>query len=264
MTLEAFYKKHWNYSPLLFSGGWWSYFRQNGWKSIPSQEVEAVAVRHLLKGGEVKTKTVGNLVTLIRGVATIPTMETTCGVSVTMGEENALSVSPSENWIPTRNKLVNVATSETRARSAELFLPGMVPCDYDPQAKCPQWEAFLREACPEDGKALQASFGLSLTFDRRFNRFFILFGESGTGKSTALSVLAALNAGACCGVSLGAFGEPFRTFPLAENRLNLVQDMDSIFEGSGSVSRREAVLKSLTCGKKIRFNENIKMESTGG
>ena len=43
------------------------------------------------------------------------------------------------------------------------------------------------------------------------------------------------------------------------NRLNLVQDMDSIFEGEGSVTQREAVLKSCTAGEMSQVEQKYMM-----
>ena len=64
-------------------------------------------------------------------------------------------------------------------------------------------------------------------------------------------MLQKLNEGTISQVSLGRFGERFFIWPLAQNRVNIVHDMDSIYEGDGSVSLREAVLKSVASGESI-------------
>ncbi len=137
--------------------------------------------------------------------------------------------------------------------SSTLFVKGRIPCDLNLDATCEGWEHFLDKACPFDAVCLQEMFGLSLTFDRSYNVFFILHGPAGSGKSTCLNVLQRLNQGTVSQISLGRFGERFYIYPLSQNRVNVVHDMDSIFEGDGSVSLREAVLKSVSSGESLEI-----------
>ena len=167
-------------------------------------------------------------------------------------------------WIACQNALIHAPTvaralylgnpippEAVKPADSSLFVQGKVPANFNPNAVCPFWTAFVKEACPEDGPMLQEMFGLSLTYDRSFNAFFVIYGASGTGKSTCLNVLQKLNEGSVSQVSLGRFGERFFIWPLAQNRVNIVHDMDSIYEGDGSVSLREAVLKSVASGESI-------------
>ena len=235
----------------VFSVDGW-YGRGSTWWHVCSPaEMESVAVQALLKDTKAATKMdVADFLATLRGVLWVPDS----GVFF-QPDGGGLKTSDATGWLATRSHYVHMETGETRADDGSLFTLGCVPCAFDPDAACPRWERFVADACPDDRETLRAMFGLSLTYDRRFNVFFVVHGEPGTGKSTALAVLAALNAGTVCGVSLGAFGERFQTYPLTTHRLNLVQDMDSVFEGSGSVSLREAVLKSLTCGEKIQVEQ---------
>ena len=105
---------------------------------------------------------------------------------------------------------------------------------------------------------LRCMFGLSLTYDRRYNVFFTIHGEGGAGKSTMLNVLASLCTETTCGISLSLFGERFQMYPLTQNRLNLIPDMDSIFDGIGSVAKREAALKTCTSGEKQQVERKYK------
>ncbi len=92
-------------------------------------------------------------------------------------------------------------------------------------------------------------FGLTMTYDRACNTFFVVHGEAGTGKSTTLNILAKLSAGNTCTLSLAQFHERFQNYPLTEKRLNLVHDMEVIC--GNNMARGEAILKSGTCGEKI-------------
>ncbi|MDO4574973.1 MAG: DUF5906 domain-containing protein [Planctomycetia bacterium] len=236
------------------AGGWFAFREKTGWVACRLEEPEADVTRFLLREINVVSRDmVADFMLYLRSLLWV---EGDAALGVFLKPEgDRLKVSDAAGWISTRSHMVNVLTGETRLADSGLFALGCVPCAFDPKATCPQWERFVSEVCPDDGEGLQKMFGLSLTFDRRFNVFFVAYGEAGTGKSTALAVLAALNTGTVCGVSLGAFGERFQTFPLTIHRLNLVQDMDSVFEGAGSVSLRESVLKSLTCGEKIQVEQ---------
>ena len=176
--------------------------------------------------------------------------------------EGDLSVEAADGYVATQTHHIHVPTvavamcrgeeipeSAIRPADSTLFTPGIIPCEFDPQATCPRWLEFVEKSCPHDAEMLQKMFGLALTFNRGYNVFFTIFGEAGTGKSTALDVLATLCTGTTCAISLSDFAKTFRTYNLTVKKLNLVQDMSSVFEGDRYVSEREGLLKSCTAGE---------------
>ena len=63
---------------------------------------------------------------------------------------------------------------------------------YDAAADCPRWIAFLDDVLEGDRErieALQDWFGLNLTTDTRYQKFFLLVGPPRAGKGTVLKVL---------------------------------------------------------------------------
>lgn len=181
--------------------------------------------------------------------------------------ERRIKAEPVEGWIATRSHHLyvprvalalyqknSIPKDAIRPASARLFSPGKVPCDFDPSATCPRWEQFVSEACPDDAKTFQMMFGLSTTYDRRYNVFFVAYGEGGTGKSTALNMLELLNTGNTCSVPLSALGKDFMPYCLTENRLNLVHDIDVTAKRYGQNNRRESILKSVTAGEKATLD----------
>lgn len=258
--------------PLLVyhAGAWFEHKATTGWRETKKNQVQASVKKFLwrvLGERNLTERLTGDVLACVQAALTLPDGGDGVPQMFLTFENGDMIAEPADGWIATRTHLVNVelgmSNEELETDSeiprckngAGLFTRGMVPCAYDPAAECPRWEQFVCEACPDDAEMLQMMFGLSLTYNRRFNVFFVVHGEAGTGKSTALDVLAALNAGVVCGVPLSAFGERFQTYPLTEHRLNLVQDMESIFEGAGSVSLREAVLKSCTAGEKLHVEQ---------
>jgi putative DNA primase/helicase len=76
--------------------------------------------------------------------------------------------------------------------SPHLFTLTSLPYDYDPEAACPRWLAWLEETLGDDPKKielLQEWFGLSMTPDMSYEKFMLFRGRSGAGKGTALEVL---------------------------------------------------------------------------
>jgi putative DNA primase/helicase len=82
-----------------------------------------------------------------------------------------------------------------RAHCREHYLTTQIPVFYDPLAKCPRFELFLREIFEGDpdaedkGRALLEMIGYSLTCDTRYERFVILIGIGANGKSVVLEVV---------------------------------------------------------------------------
>lgn len=247
-------------------GQWWLYTKESGWNVQTAQEVTYEIAVFLRKMKVTCTEKAAQNVLFamvpfcnIRTKAS--TFEPTFQLEAKEGETEAVH---KPGWVACEDKIFHVPTvaraiyrgekipeEAVKDLSSDLFTMGKIPCKFNPNAVCPNWTTFVEQACPEDWPCLQEMFGLSLTYDRSFNAFFVIYGPSGTGKSTCLNVLQRLNDGTISQVSLGRFGERFFIWPLAQNRVNIVHDMDSIYEGDGSVSLREAVLKSVASGESI-------------
>lgn len=259
-------------------GRWYRYDKAHGWRFVATKTVECALARFIIdylndsrtwtgkamSGTSFTHSRVKDVLACLGAMQTVLCdEEPSLDPSMLLVEEGHNIVArPMPGWIATTSHLLHTAKVATAMHrnedipanavfgaASKLFSPGCVPCRFDPQAKCPRWEKFIGEVCPDDAKTLQMGFGLSLTYDRRYNVFFMVYGEAGTGKSTALSILERLNTGVKSSISLSLFGERFQDYPLTHNRLNLVPDMDAVSAGGAGVTRRESVLKSCTCGE---------------
>ncbi|MEW6658018.1 MAG: phage/plasmid primase, P4 family [Thermodesulfobacteriota bacterium] len=79
-------------------------------------------------------------------------------------------------------------------RRADLITK-LAPVEYDPQAQCPAWWAFLEKIMNGDGammEFLQKAAGYALTGDTREQCLFFLYGLGANGKTTFLETLQAL------------------------------------------------------------------------
>jgi P4 family phage/plasmid primase-like protien len=115
-----------------------------------------------------------------------------------------------------------------RARFAYRFA-------YDPGAPCPVWERYLAtvwlgdDDAAEKGKALQEFVGACLFgAATTFKTTCLLYGDSDSGKSTALDVVRGVfPPGTTAAVSLHDFEQEYRRARLAGMLLNVVAEMPS-------------------------------------
>jgi len=89
-----------------------------------------------------------------------------------------------------RNGTLNLATQELDLHRRENLLTRLVDVDYDPNAQCPRWIAFLGEILPlELIHYVQRALGYCLSADVSEKACFIAHGEPDAGKSTMLSIV---------------------------------------------------------------------------
>ncbi len=131
-----------------------------------------------------------------------------------------------------------------------------LPYQFDATATCPKFTAFLdkvMELDPERIKLLQEWAGYCLTTDTTQQKFLILEGDGGNGKSVFLAAIGAmLGKENCSYVPMEQFGEKFATTPLLGKLLNICSDvgeLDSVAEGW---------LKSYTGGGPVAFDRKFK------
>jgi putative DNA primase/helicase len=88
------------------------------------------------------------------------------------------------------NATVDLRDGQTHGHCREDLLTKLVPVDFDPGAKSQNWLRLLDRMMggnQEMVNYLQLSLGYSLTGSTREKAVFVLFGPSGTGKTTLLT-----------------------------------------------------------------------------
>lgn len=94
-----------------------------------------------------------------------------------------------------RNGVLDLLTLELVSAPAREYISKRMGCDYDPAAKAPMWERFIREVLPDDEERefFQRCIGAALFGIILDNGICFLLGESGdNGKSVACNVLTRL------------------------------------------------------------------------
>ncbi len=136
--------------------------------------------------------------------------------------------------------------------SPDWFSTVRLPCDFDLEAKCPAWEAFLEknlELDPERIKLLQEWAGYLLLPDTGHQKFLVLEGEGANGKSVYCAGLSAmLGRDNCSHVPIEMFGDRFSKTQTVGKLVNICADVGEIEKAS------EGNIKSFVSGDVMYFD----------
>jgi putative DNA primase/helicase len=90
------------------------------------------------------------------------------------------------------NGTLDLRTGELRPHNSEDFHSKLSPVPYEPDAKCPTFEAVVHRALRDDEEtinSLQRCLGYSLTGDTHEQRLFMLHGTGANSKSTIIEAI---------------------------------------------------------------------------
>ena len=140
--------------------------------------------------------------------------------------------------------------------TARWFDTIKIPYDYNPDAVCLRWIAFLDEVLEGDVeriKLLQQWMGYLLTPDTSRQKFMICAGQGGNGKGVVFSVLTdLLGRDNCSHIPLERFGERFALGATINKLANICGDAAEITKVA------EGVLKSYTGEDSMTFERKYR------
>lgn len=150
------------------------------------------------------------------------------------------------------------------AHDPRHFSSIVLPFDFDPTTECRLWKQTLREILPRKNKkdnrikVLREFMGWSLMpGDMTFQKFLVLVGDGGNGKSTLLRVWEQLlGADNVSHVPLEQLNGEFRVEQMNEKLANIAGDMSYV----GRVA--EGRLKEFTGGDPVQINRKYKSPIT--
>lgn len=108
-------------------------------------------------------------------------------------EHGAFNKNPLE--LNVENGILNMQTRQLAPHNSNKMLDKIIPVNFDEQAKCPKWEAFINQILKGDQsliKFLQRAIGYSLTGDTSEQVMFLLVGNGKNGKSVLINTIAKL------------------------------------------------------------------------
>ena len=170
--------------------GWSGKLWQDGCDLPLEHEFRTLAREHADKaerdGNEAALKrwiqagNVGKVDSALKSMRSIP------GVSLRTTDMN-----PDRHLVNVRNGILNLNTQELLPHDPSYLMTRMLGASYDPTATCPQFEAFLVRALPDEGMRsyIQRALGYSLLGDVDQRSIFWIFGPPGTGKSTLMDTI---------------------------------------------------------------------------
>ncbi|MCB2129882.1 MAG: hypothetical protein KDE03_12580 [Rhodobacteraceae bacterium] len=112
------------------------------------------------------------------------------------------------------NGIVDLRTGHLRPARPEDLVSKLAGCDFDPDAACPMWLAFLETIMPdpEIRAFVQRAVGYTLTGLVREEKFFLAYGTGQNGKSVFANTIAAM-----LGEYVVTLGAPLITLRKHEN-----------------------------------------------
>jgi putative DNA primase/helicase len=220
---------------LLHWRGQWMEWQGTHWRELEAGEVRAVAYKELEHAtyeyetpkGETKTApwapTKKKIADLMEAMAAIRILAPSVDAPAwTNGTEQRAPV------VACTNGLLDVTTRELRPLTPEYFNLVSVPFDYDPEATCPNWLAFLGNVWGTDleaVKALQEWFGYVLSGRTDQQKILLAVGPTRSGKGTIARVLAMLvGKGNVAGPTLAGLATNFGLSPLLGKPLAVISD----------------------------------------
>jgi P4 family phage/plasmid primase-like protien len=146
--------------------------------------------------------------------------------------------------IPVINGLLNLSTLTLEPFTPDRIFTYKLNVEYKPEAKCPQWEAFIKDVVdPEDLPALQEYLGYLLVPSMPMHKLMWFYGSGRNGKGTVARTLEALfGKENCSSLEIDDFGgdRRFRLANLFGKALNISS------EPSVSKTLQTPTLKKIT------------------
>lgn len=151
----------------------------------------------------------------------------TLGLLKTSGE--IIEDRPDRLLVNVRNGLVDPLTGVLHPHDPEFRTLSQIGIDYDPEAECPNFLAWIEERLPGQRDALMEAMGLALDPTSTPQKAIFLFGPSRSGKSTVLRLLVAvIGARDTSSVTLHQLSDDrFAAANLYGKRLNVAADISS-------------------------------------
>lgn len=207
------------------------------------------------------TKLINDVLGSVQAISTVPeSLEMPFRTTIDLTTKSATARTETFRWITFQNgildldaalagqPLVGCLMSHTPEWFSSVSLPFPFPTD-EIESRCDRWEEFLQEIFEGDqGRIglLQEAFGYCFHDNNRLEKYFILQGLGGNGKSTVLNILHAMigHENASC-LSLESISDPVMRADMMGKMANICGDMPE------PKMLDEGILKRIVSGEQI-------------
>jgi len=141
-----------------------------------------------------------------------------------------------------------------RETTPALFSTLKVGYKFDPKADCPTFKKYLADVFPDEEDRKMALWALACALGglKRYEVFFFLYGDGGTGKTVYTTVLKGLlGEKNVSSLDLMDLDEKHAQHVLAEARANVTSELPANMNRS-DLGRVEAALKRVVSGEEIK------------
>lgn len=136
-----------------------------------------------------------------------------------------------QHLVNMKNGLLDPSVGVLIPHSAAYFSVVQLPFEFDPRARCCQWQDFLLDVLSEDEDSvylLQEWFGYVLTGRMDLQKFLYLFGPKRSGKGTVMHVLRELvGKSNVVAPTLSSYAQPFGLQAMIDKPLAITADARS-------------------------------------
>lgn len=165
-------------------------------------------------------------------------------------------------FVPMKNGILHVDEAVLRPSTPRYFSTWSLPFEYDPDAGCPQWLAFLNdvfEGDPESIRLVQQYFGYIISGRTDLEKILVVIGPSRSGKGTIAEVLEALVGGNNYeGFTLKSLSGEFGLQNLVGKSVMVDSDARSALKAEDMQTAIERLL-SLSANDKVIVNRKNKL-----
>lgn len=167
-------------------------------------------------------------------------------------------------WINFRNGFYDPVTKKQIPHDPKYRATVQIPHSYDPEGQLTgtmvqNWLSFICDA-PEDIEMLTEFAGLCMTRDTRQQKFLILNGEGGTGKSTVIRMIdTMIGSENISNISLNQLAQRFSAFGLMGRLLNSCADLE--IDALSDVSTLKKVLGEDTISAEAKGKDAVSFRS---
>ncbi len=167
------------------------------------------------------------------------------------------SMDSERDYINLRNGMLDLRNFKLEEHDPTFYSSVQVPIDYEPEAPCPNFEAFLKDIFDHDQERIDLIaeiFGYCLTTSTQAEQVFLFYGKGSNGKSVLVHVLKSLigerNTSA---LSLNDLEKPFARSEMINKLVNITTENEV-----GSKGIETSYLKAIASGDPVRIEEKFK------